>query len=36
MTNEKRVAHPLIQAQPTIGKMHNGKKLNNGSFLKAF
>ena len=28
MTNAKISVHPLIQTQPTLVKMHNGKKIN--------
>jgi hypothetical protein len=29
MTNAKKNVHPLIQTQPALVKMHNGKKIDN-------
>jgi hypothetical protein len=36
MTNAKIYVHPFIQTQPTLVKMHNGKKIITDRFGKHF
>ena len=36
MTNAKKYVHLLIQTQPTLLKMHNGKKIISDRFGKHF